>query len=450
MISSIFVETSSQIWVGTEQNGIFKWDSNTNELESILFDGPNGNSFIDLAFDDSGNLWCASGDLLGKGIYKYDGLQWTNFTLENQDIPTNNSIAVGIDKVNQIWFGSHGKGVIRFPSEGININLFNAENGYLAGIPNNVNYSVVWDVAVDQTGTIWLANYQAHNGNKLVAVTPDSQWIYFNSSDGILSAQPRHIVVDKFNRKWVGTEGGGVYVYNDNYTPTDKTDDSFDGVLNQSDGLEGNTITALAVDEFNTLWIGTNNGLNFYQDGRVFTKYGLITNDINCIEVDPVGNKWIGSSTGFSILDRDDLTFRHYTLDNSPLVNENVLSIAFNKKTGTAFIGTINGLSVFETLFVEPKESLDQIVVYPNPFLISGTNSDIQLVVDQLSRDCDVNIYTASGFLVRKLVTSSIGGRAVWDGKNDDGDLVASGIYLVVAAQTDGVSRSAKVAVIKN
>ena len=130
------------------------------------------------------------------------------------------------------------------------------------------------------------------------------------------------------------TEVRFIFVYNDNYTPTNKSDDSFAGTLTQSDGLESNFITALAIDDFNTVWIGTNSGLNYYQDGRVFTKYGLITNDINCISIDPVGNKWIGTSSGFSILDRDDLTFQHYTIDNSPLVSENVLSIEFNKKTG--------------------------------------------------------------------------------------------------------------------
>jgi hypothetical protein len=60
-----------------------------------------------------------------------------------------------------------------------------------------------------------------------------------------------------------------------------------------------------------------------------------------------------------------------------------------------------------------------------------------------------VNVYTASGFLVRTLVEGSRGGRAIWNGRNDKNELVSSGIYLIVASQPDGGSQSAKVAVIR-
>jgi len=446
-LSSLVIE-NSVFWLGTQDSGLFKWNSTNQNIQVYQENAPNGNAFLDLKVDQVQNLWCATGDLLGKGVYRFDGENWMNFSAENGDIPINRSTTVNVDLTNQIWIGSHGRGVFRFTPDGTKIDIFNAQNGYLAGIPNDQNYSVVWDVAIDQIGTVWLANYGAHNGNKLVAVTPDSQWVYFSSNDGLTAGSPTMIAVDQTNRKWVGTETAGIFVYNDNYTPIDKSDDSFAGTLTQSDGLESNFITALAIDDFNIVWIGTNSGLNYYQDGRVFTKYGLITNDINCISIDPVGNKWIGTSSGFSILDRDDLTFQHYTIDNSPLVSENVLSIEFNKKTGMAYIGTSNGLSIFETLYVEPKKSLDELFVYPNPLILTGINSNPRLIIDQLCSDCDVNVYTASGFLVRKLVQGSRGGRAVWNGRNDENELVASGVYLIVAAQSDGVSRSAKVAVI--
>ena len=447
IISSFYVDSNDNIWIGTAEAGLFKWQPSTQEMKEIVFDGPRGNSFSDLAFDADGQLWCVSSALFGKGVYKFNNMKWINYSVAQQDFPSNNTTAVVIDHQNRAWIGSWGRGVYRFYND--KFDIFNAQNNVLPGIMGDLDFSVVNDLIVDQTGTVWMTHEAAYNGNKLTAFTTDSTWVYFTQNHGILSQNPRSLAVDQNNRKWIGTDGGGIYVYDDNFTPADQSDDRIAGYLNQADGLEGNIITALAVDEQNTVWIGTNNGLNYFQDSRVYTKYGLMTNDINCITIDPVGNKWIGTSSGFSILDREDMSLRHYTVDNSPLVNENVLSVTFNRKTGTAYIGTGNGLSVFETLFVEPEEVLRQLFVFPNPFLINVTNSEPVLTVDKLSRECDVNIYSAGGFLVRKLVASSAGGRAVWNGRNDDDELVASGIYLVVAAHPDGTSKSAKVAVLR-
>ncbi|HDL19377.1 MAG TPA: hypothetical protein ENH29_10005 [Bacteroidetes bacterium] len=446
-LSSVVLADDGTFWLGTEDTGLFRVDGATKELTEIPLQGPRGNYFYDLAVSDEGVLWCTSGSLFGKGVYRFDGVDWSNFFAKQNDFPADNTTAIVIDTQNQVWIGSWGRGVYRY-ADG-KFSIYNAQNNYLPGIPNDLNYAVVNALAVDYAGTVWITNFAAYNGNKLTAVTLDSQWIAFGAVDGIIAANPLCITVDLSNRKWVGTDGGGVYVFDDNSTPTDKTDDRIAGTLTEVDGLESNRITAIAVDDFNTVWIGTNSGLNYFQDGRVYTKYGLITNDINCISVDPVGNKWIGTSTGFSILDRDEQTFKHYTIDNSPLASSNVLSIDFNRKTGTAYIGTSNGLSVFGTLFVEPQETLQRLSVFPNPFVIGEMKSGAVLVIDRLSRDCDVNIYSPAGFLVRTLVSGTRGGRAVWDGRDDNGEWVASGVYLAVAVQQDGKSGSAKVVVIR-
>ena len=446
IISSFYVDSNNVIWIGTEDAGFFKFDPSEQELKEIVIDGPRGNHFEDLLFGRNGQLWCASGSSLGKGVYQFDGSSWTNYFAAQQDFPSDKSTSIVFDQQNRVWVGTWGGGVYRFNNG--KFDVFNSQNNVLPGVPEDPDFVVVNKLVVDQIGTVWMTNFAAYNGNNLTAFTTDSTWVYFSQNDGILPANPQCIVVDQFNRKWVGTSSG-IYVYDDNFTPADLTDDQIAGYLDMSDGLEGNDIKALAVDDLNTVWIGTTNGLNFFQDNRVFTKYGLITNDINCITVDPVGNKWIGTSSGASVLDNDDLNFTHYTVDTSPLVNSNVLSITFDRQTGTAYIGTSGGLSIFKTLYVEPKESLDQLFVYPNPFILSNNASGAVLVIDQLCRDCDVNIYSASGYLVRKLVNGSIGGRAVWDGRNDNNEPVASGIYLVVAAQIDGISISAKVAVIR-
>lgn len=442
-ITTFLISPQGDFWIGTDGAGLVRWDPGQGNPEYFFPNGPAGNSFVDSIVDSEGRLWCASASLSGDGVYRFEGSAWTNYSAIAGDFPINETVSLVEDPAGNIWIGTWGAGVYRFAPDG-EISVFDETDGRLNGIPNDLSFVVVNAIDVDQEGILWMTNFGAFNGNKLVAATPGGEWIQFGSGNGVSGANPICLAIDQFNRKWVGTDGSGIYVYDDNRSVSNLSDDVV-GTLTQSDGLSSNIILDLVFDDFGVLWIATNEGLEFYQNGEVRSQFGLITTDINAIEVDPVGNKWVGTSSGFSILNRDDFTWTHFTTENSPLVNSNVTSFSFNAQTGAAYIGTTNGLSIAQTLFVEPAETLTQLKLFPNPFM---TGSGSTVTIDGLSRDCDVNIYTAGGFLVKELVQGSRGGRATWDGTNTDGRLVPSGIYLAVAVEPDGTSKSGKVAVI--
>ena len=71
------------------------------------------------------------------------------------------------------------------------------------------------------------------------------------------------------------------------------------------------------------------------------------------------------------------------------------------------------------------------------------------LTIDGLIRDTEIKILTIDGTLVTEF--SSPGGRtAYWDGKNDNGELVSTGVYIIVAFDTEGNSVvTGKVAVLR-
>ena len=64
-------------------------------------------------------------------------------------------------------------------------------------------------------------------------------------------------------------------------------------------------------------------------------------------------------------------------------------------------------------------------------------------------RDSDIKVLTISGKLVREFTTP--GGRiANWDGRDETGNFVPSGVYLIVAYDKDGNNVStAKVAILR-
>ena len=82
--------------------------------------------------------------------------------------------------------------------------------------------------------------------------------------------------------------------------------------------------------------------------------------------------------------------------------------------------------------------------------IITLLNKNDNLVtIDGLIRDTDIKILTISGKLVKEF--SSPGGRiAIWDGTDDFGELVASGIYFIIAFDKEGNSvATSKIAVLR-
>ncbi|MCZ7614134.1 MAG: hypothetical protein M5T52_11530 [Ignavibacteriaceae bacterium] len=124
-----------------------------------------------------------------------------------------------------------------------------------------------------------------------------------------------------------------------------------------------------------------------------------------------------------------------FTAQNSALLSNIIRSIAIDENKGIVYVGTDEGLTSFETPYIKPLESFNELFVYPNPYKIKSGNN--LLTIDGLIRDTEIKILTIDGILVSQFF--SPGGRtAYWDGKNKNGELVNTGVYIIVAFNADG------------
>ena len=98
-------------------------------------------------------------------------------------------------------------------------------------------------------------------------------------------------------------------------------------------------------------------------------------------------------------------------------------------------IGTLKGLVSYQGDAPEGENSFedDNVYAYPNP-VHPGYSGNI--VVTGLMRDSDVKITNISGKLIYE--GTSTGGQFTWDGRNMQGNRVASGVYFVLAANSEG------------
>lgn len=446
-MSCLVIGQNDDLWVGREKSsnsgGFGHFAMSDQDWEIFIPPGPPSNEFYDLAIDRDGILWCASAR---DGIFRYDGETWRQYTIA--DGLKNNIIkCVTVDSQNRKWFGSLGGGLIMIDTNG-KITVF--YNNILSGSPGSPNYVVVLDVKADRYDNIWVLNSYAATQNVVAVYTPQLQWYFFSVQQGILTNVVRSIAFDGMDRAWIGTQQG-VSVIDYRNTLADTSDDVIeDNNLTTSDGLESNDINDVAIDPDDLVWIATAAGLNYWdpRTQKVDFQYGLLSNSVNTVAVDIRNNKWFGTDAGVSILAADGYNWTHYSTDNSPLVNNNITSFAFDEETGKAYIGTSYGLSILETPYSRPREDLSQLKAGPNPFFV-GQNQEFAIL--ELADNVAIKFMTENGMVVRRISNDEISGAyTTWDGKNDKGEYVASGIYIyVIYNEETGLNRMGKVAVIR-
>lgn len=431
-----------------------------NKTRTMYPNGPAGNLFVNLSVDPAGNLWVATGkNNSGKGFFKFDGNVWKVFDMSTYPIlPTNDYYNVFAAPDSAIYLCSWGWGITIYKNNSFQV--YNASNTDLVGISKDLSFIAVPDCKTDSKGNLWILNTQSASRKPLSVFTKQNKWIHFSFSNPALSENDNveKLVIDQYDTKWFTvTLAGrfGLYYFNENKTLDDLTDDT-QGYLNSSNGLLSDLITALAVDQRGYLWVGTNVGLNVIinpSKPKVTSNLSnlgsaLRNQTVTCIAIDPLDQKWIGTKQGIFVLSSDGIQLLHqYDSKNSPLPNDDIKSIAFDSKNGIAYIGTDYGLAALQTSSVQPLQSFSEVFVYPNPFVLGdGTTS---LTIDGLIGNSSIKIFTISGKLISDF--KSPGGKiAFWDGKDLNGSLVPTGIYVIVAYDQEANNvKTSKVAVIR-
>lgn len=456
-LTNIFYSDSKGILMATSK-GVVQLNSG----EIYFPNGPAANQFPQMVVDKNGTLWTSTGnDASGKGIQRFDGREWFTYTAsEFPELLTNSFYSVYAAPDGKIYSGNWGKGFIRI--DGNKVTRFDASNTPMVGIPDDGNFVVITSLGYDSKNNLWALNLDAADRNNLAMLTPDSSWYVFQipAQQGRVVSQNKNLVIDQYDTKWFNADNGtkGLYYFNENKTFTNPADDK-SGLLTESNGLNSVDISAIKVDKRGDVWIGTSRGLNIITNTstivnsanpqlRITSVFALRQQVITSIAVDPLNQKWVGTNEGLILVSSDGLkVLATLNSKNSPLLDDKIESLAIDENSGKVFVGTSFGLNTFETPAIKPVDTFSGLFIYPSPFIISDGS---QLVtIDGLVRDSEIKILTVSGKLVRKLETP--GGRvAYWDGKDDEGNLVNSGIYIVVASDREANSvETGKIAVIR-
>ncbi len=453
------------LWLGTKGNGLLKFVFGV-ESRTFVPNGPDLNHFTDLTIDQDGSLWACSDekDLTLNGIRRFDGRNWVQF-LDNLRGAQRAIVAVEVDKENNIWAGSWGGGVTVVTNKGQKVARFDESNSILRPFrPGSPEFVVTNDIISDNVGNIWILNFNV--GLAVFESLSGGRHALYTPLDGIPDPQSelRSIDIALDNIKWIGTFTSGIFLFDDGGTPFEKGDEVFIvfNTATNPDDIPSNKISDIKVDRLGTVWVGTDNGVSaitgsysrvqkqFAVDPRKTRVYttddGLPSNAINVIEVDGKNNKWIGTDGGLVQIPADGGSPIVFNTSNSGIVDNRVKSLIFNDKTGELFIGTLGGVSKLRTL--GGKEMTVQVKVFPNPFIVG--RSGRVLTFEGLAGGSQIEIFTSSGQVVRSIgVQGPLGEDVTWDGLNESGFFVGSGVYFFTVTDTEGNFVTGKIAVIR-
>ena len=399
-------------------------------IENKVYACPGGlsNSFGPLYID--GGVMFFSQDEQWRAYTKYDYLPDTRDLLD-----------ITYQSVRSKWyFSTFGFGLIE-GGEGGPFTLLTKSNSPLKSNQTS-------GLATDKKGTVWVGATSENIGDPfLYSIDKAGVWqSYFPFQNN--GRYPLDILIDANSRKWIrlATSGGkkGLMLF-------DETNNSqiYFTESNGSGQLPTVNVNAIEEDREGQIWIGTDEGIGVFTNPSQIKPGNSIPNiyrpivggfplffdkKINCIKADGGNRKWVGTPDGVFLLSADGLTtISHFTSANSPLPNDNIITITIDEQSGEVFFGTDKGIISFRGDATRGEKSYQEVKIFPNPV---RPGFEGLLGISGLTNNAVVKITDSSGRLVYE--TNANGSTATWNLKSYNGKRASAGIYLVFSASSDG------------
>lgn len=440
--------------------------------------GPKYNNFYGMRFVNNllytcGGLWGHLIDAGHPGTIQV--LDKDNWTIYDDSIAAKTGIkyvdvnSVDVDPLdpNHVFAGAKS-GLYEFQN-GKFIKHYNSENSLITSFNNtSKNYQLITSVKFDTDGNLWMLNSQSPSNQSLIEYTKEGKWVSHHKPGLYNLGSLECLMQDSRGLLWFVNnyhDLPSIYCYQ---ASTDQLNIYSSFVNEDGTTLTPNYVRYVTEDKNHDMWIGTNIGpLLLYKkditsdtpiftqvkvprnDGTNYADYLLSGVDISCIAIDGSNRKWFGTNgNGIYVISNDCLTqIYHFTTNNSNLLSNNIEAISINEQTGEVFAGTDKGLCSYMSDASSPNNEMtkDNVWAYPNPVKPDYTGL---ITITGLSFDADIKIVTTNGILVNQ--GRSNGGTYTWNGKDLKGQKVASGIYMVETATSDGSKGTVcKIAIVK-
>mgnify|MGYP001806048146 CR=1 FL=1 len=316
LVTSFYEDQDKNIWIGTDGGGLNVFNPKDGNFKSYSFSASQGsNVVLDIEEHDKDNIWLSFWD---GGVSLFNMKTGMNISYKNKTNVVNGISLNNIKSVKQVndsllFIATHGHG----------LNIMDIKSGMTINKINSPNYAYKLD------SMKW--------GNELLF---DSQ-----------------------KRLWCATNTG-LYMVKDNKLV------SFWNERTNDHSLTSNSINCVFEDSYHTIWVGTNKGLNRYNEETNnftrFTKQNGFESDFICaILEDDIRNLWISTNKGIVKFSLENLSTFVYDSDYGVQDNEFYPRAALKSSDGLLYFGGLQGFNI-----IDPKKL--SVAVKDNEVYISN------------------------------------------------------------------------------
>ncbi len=297
-VTCLAKDREGNFWFGTQRGGLYKYNRETDS--TLMFDlikaGLKSN-WVSTVFEDSfGNIWAGT---WGGGIARVDTKDRVTIYDSRNGMPGSKIWMIMEDEEGNVIFGSHEHGFSAYKGDYF-LSYFEED-----GLVN----SQVGAIEEAKDHRFWIGT------NKGISIIDQSKKS-IKDYNQLRGERITFIVEDKNGSMWIAAEGEGIF--------TSYTDGRFryEPLLNNN--IPREIITGLDVDGDNNLWLGTLDGLLYYEIdnhriSRLTQTSGLTGNEISAIFADSKNRIWIGvQGRGLTIISGQDFIVPDLGIDITP------------------------------------------------------------------------------------------------------------------------------------
>jgi ligand-binding sensor domain-containing protein/signal transduction histidine kinase len=356
-ITALCEDSSGHLWIGTQQDGLFKL------AEGVVrhFTGPQGlpdNNVTSLTADNQGMVWIGS----PSGLHVWTGQGFESFTTRD-GLPDDFVSNVNVARSGTVWITTRS-GMCRFIKGRIVPFAFSTDSQ-----GRSPEYLGAYE---DQQGNLW-----AFGDTYLINLTEGNRFNYFRSSESA-SVRIWSLCEGRDGRLWIGTSGRGLFCFEDNrFQPVmlgeerwpydvralceDTEGNLWLGtsgggliqlqpqsihVLRAGQGLPDNPPTSVAVDAGGQIYVGQQRGGLYVGESGRFDRAGSsdpvgLQSFITSVAVAPDGAVWAGT-LGDGLVGLRNGRELHYTTADG-LADDSVVAVCVDKE-GSVWAGTAAGV----------------------------------------------------------------------------------------------------------
>ena len=348
-------------------------------------------------------------------------------------------------------------------------NSLNAPIVNLYGRPGARNYYV----AVDPEGNLWMVNQSEQNYESVIILPKNKlkgdlskikkdDWVKLPlGSFSYMAAKDVKLLFCRHSKMVFiadGHKNHPLVAYDTKGTYADISDDKHYiwGELTDQDGKKFTKdvyYTCLVEDKRGRVWVGSDDGIFEISnpvdamnpsmrinrlkvprnDGTNYADYLLGSIKVNDIAVDHSNRKWVATESDgvYLVSENGDEILEHFSTSNSYLPSNAVQAVECDPLSNVVYFGTNLGLASYKSSSSPAMEDFSDVYAYPNP-VKPGYSGPV--TIKGLMDKSLVKIADNMGNVVFQ--GRSEGGMMVWDGNNQSGHQVRSGLYYVFVSQS--------------